>query len=121
MAAILDQVGASPAAFQTAQPVNLTVPSQASQMPEFIPLPREGQVEFYSGLRRGALNLLILPCKENNFRPPVQSISLCRSPHTKGKRLIVLTSLLAHLRGLVAKQNTSSIKSLETRGTDRTA
>lgn len=99
MAAISSAQGA-PSGFSSAAPTN----PYTGQLPEFIPLPREGQVEFYSGLRRGALNLLILPCKENDFRPPVKSVSLRRPGYTKGKRLIVLASLLEFLRGVQKEQ-----------------
>lgn len=69
-----------------------------TQMPEFIPLPCGDMVEFYSGLKRGKLNQLILPCAENDWKPPAKSISLRPKGRVKGKRLIVLSSLLEYLR-----------------------
>jgi hypothetical protein len=70
-------------------------------LPVWIELPASGKREFYTGLSRSALNALILPTKANGFRPPVKSISLKSSPHvTRGKRLILLSSLLAYLESL---------------------
>ncbi|MBE7159222.1 MAG: hypothetical protein INR62_12475 [Rhodospirillales bacterium] len=60
--------------------------------------------EFYSGLRRGALNQLVLPCDKNGHKPPVASISLRKPGRVKGTRLIVLASLLDYLRGLQKTQ-----------------
>ena len=73
-------------------------------LPEFVPLPRARGVEFYSGLKRGSLNQLVLPCEKNGYRPPVKSISLKKPGNSKGTRLIVLSSLLAYLRGLQKAQ-----------------
>ena len=66
-------------------------------LPEFVPLPPAKGVEFYSGLKRGKLNQLILPCPENGGRPPVKSVSLRQRGCLKGKRLIHLRSLLDYL------------------------
>ena len=77
------------------------------KLPEFVPLPSGKATEFHSGLKRGALNLLILPCEANAYRPPVESVSLRRRGHAKGKRLIVLASLLNYLRGLQAEQSSA--------------
>ena len=74
--------------------------SENEKLPEFVPLPSGKETEFYSGLKRGSLNLLILPCAANGHRPLVKSISLRRTGQAKGKRLIVLASLLGYLRGL---------------------
>ena len=67
------------------------------RIPEFIELPKPGEKEFYSGLRRSILNSLILPNPANDFRPPVKSVSLRRPGTQKGKRLIHLQSLLSYL------------------------
>ena len=72
--------------------------AHADQLPEFVPLPTGDHVEFYSGLKRGKLNQLILPGGQNGGVPPVRSISLRPRGSTKGKRLIVLSSLLEYLR-----------------------
>ena len=73
-------------------------------LPEYVPLPPSKETEFFSGLKRGVLNQLILPCSANHYRPPVKSISLRRPGCAKGKRLISLASLLDHLRDLQLKQ-----------------
>ena len=65
--------------------------------PEFVPLPPVGALEIYSGLKRGKLNQLILPSAENNWMPPVKSVSLRQRGCLKGKRLIHLQSLLNYL------------------------
>jgi hypothetical protein len=65
--------------------------------PEFVPLPPVGGIEPYSGLKRGKLNQLILATAENDWRPPVRSISLRPRNCIKGKRLIHLPSLLKYL------------------------
>jgi hypothetical protein len=64
--------------------------------PEFIRLPLRGACP-WTGLTRAKLNQLILPCRENNFRAPVRSVSLAPPGKTKGVRLIHLESLLAYL------------------------
>ncbi len=79
-------------------PSQESTPIRPAQMPEFIPLPCGDKVEFYSGLKRSKLNQLILPCAENDWNPPVKSVSLRPRGCTKGKRLIVLSSLLEYLR-----------------------
>lgn len=71
---------------------------EKGEKPEFVAMPSGKNVEFYSGLKRGKLNLLVLPCRENGFRPPVRSCSLKQPGCVKGKRLIVLDSLLEYLR-----------------------
>ena len=73
-------------------------------LPEFVPLPAPKCVEFFTGLRRGVLNQLILATPQNCYRPPVKSISLRRAGNARGKRLIVLASLLEYLRSLQAQQ-----------------
>jgi hypothetical protein len=63
-----------------------------------VPLPPVGSLEPHSGLKRGKINQLILPCAENGWKPPVRSISLRPRNCIRGKRLIHLPSLLAYLR-----------------------
>lgn len=74
-------------------------------LPEFVPLPPPRETEFYSGLKRGKLNQLILPSRENGYRPVVKSISLRPSGCRKGKRLIHLQSLLKYLRAQLGAGN----------------
>jgi hypothetical protein len=65
---------------------------------EFMRLPPSGQQDPIFGLKRSYLNLLILPCRENSFRPPVKSIVLRRTRARKGIRLIEIASLRAYIR-----------------------
>lgn len=65
---------------------------------EFMRLPPPGQQDPIFGLKRSYLNLLILPCRENGFRPPVKSIVLKRTRGKKGVRLIEIASLRQYIR-----------------------
>ena len=69
------------------QPIYIRVPRQNIKCPK-------------TGLTRAYLNKLILPCKENNYDPPVKSVSACKKGKTKGVRLILLTSLLDYLESI---------------------
>lgn len=64
---------------------------------EFMRLPPPGQQDPIFGLKRSFLNLLILPCRENGYRPPVKSIVLRRTRARKGVRLIEVASLRAYI------------------------
>ena len=96
--------------------------------PEFIRLPKAGEHDPWTGLTRSTLCLLILPCRENSFRPPVRSCTLRRTGTMKGVRLIDFQSLLDHLnshieptfveekadwRQAVEKADTISVQQLE--------
>jgi len=65
-----------------------------SPLPIYIRLPRGNEKCRFTGLSRGHLQRLILPCEANNNSPPVESISLLRPGKNKGVRLVVLKSLL---------------------------
>jgi len=65
---------------------------------EFTPLPSPGQVEPYSGLRRGMLYQLLRAGH-------IQSVSLRQPGKARGRRLIVLSTLRDYLRRLNAEQN----------------
>jgi len=64
--------------------------------PEFIRLPKGGLCP-YTGLSRSKLNQLILPCEQNDWKPPVKSVCLRQRGAVKGTRLILLESLLDYL------------------------
>ena len=83
--------------------------------PEFLRLPKPGNLCPYSGLSRSYLNNLVLPCKENDFRPPVRSVSLRRPGQTKGVRLVVFDSLMAFLRGHLEEAAGSNLNQGEAR------
>ena len=63
--------------------------------PEFIRLPKSGARCLYTGLSRSKMNQLVLPCKENDFKPPVESKVLRKRGTIRGTRLIVFDSLLS--------------------------
>lgn len=69
---------------------------------EWAEMPRDGTT--LHGLRRGMLYLLAVPCRENGNKPPVLSISVKGKKNSKrGKRLINVPSLLAHLDDLARR------------------
>jgi hypothetical protein len=61
-------------------------------------LPQPGQTDPIFALKRSYLNLLVLPCRENVYRPPVKSVILRRKGTRKGVRLIEIASLRAYIR-----------------------
>jgi hypothetical protein len=66
--------------------------------PIYIRLPRQMERCPWTGLSRGAINALVLPTKDNKWKPPVESRVLRRCKGQKsGIRLIVLKSLLAYI------------------------
>lgn len=71
--------------------------SEGQITPEFIRLPKPGQHCPYTGLTRSYLNLLVLPCPANHFRPPVKAVSLRRRGCKHGVKLISYDSLLHYL------------------------
>jgi hypothetical protein len=68
--------------------------------PEFVRLPKGGTRCPHTGLSRSKLNQLVLPCKENDFKPPVESKSVRSRGTIRGTRLIVFDSLMEYLNGL---------------------
>lgn len=75
----------------------------APSRPEYIRLPKPGHLCPYTGLCRSTLNNLILPTKQNNFKPPVvsRSIRLGRG-QLRGVRLIKYDSLIQYLETCLA-------------------
>jgi hypothetical protein len=49
------------------------------------------------GLSRSYINNLVLPCRENGYRPPVRSIVIRRPGARTGVRLVDVASLRQHL------------------------
>lgn len=91
-------------------------------LPIWVRMPSPTSVEHYTGLKRGKLYVLCVPCPANKHRPPVRSIVVNEtsadesaaqenpSPAPKGRRkravrLIRLSSLLAHLEKLDNEQH----------------
>ena len=73
-----------------------TAAVDSQQRPEFIRLPKGGLCPF-TGLSRSKLNQLILPCEQNDHKPPVKSVCLRQRGATKGTRLVAFDSLLKYL------------------------
>jgi hypothetical protein len=76
------------------------VEASATVRPEFIRLPKGGTRCPHTGLSRSKLNQLVLPCKENDFKPPVESKSVRSRGTIRGARIIVFDSLINYLRQL---------------------
>jgi len=72
---------------------------------ELMRLPAPGEQDPVFGLKRSYLNLLILPCRENGFRPPVKSFVLRRTRARKGVRLIEIASLRAYIHAQMEAAN----------------
>ncbi len=77
-----------------------TISELTSVKPEFVRLPKGGTRCPHTGLSRSKLNQLVLPCKENDFKPPVESKSVRSRGTIRGTRLIVFDSLMEYLNGL---------------------
>ena len=65
--------------------------------PEFVRLPRPGQLDPRTGMARSALNELILPTPRNDFKPPVRSFVLRQKGAKTGIRLLSWSSLKAYI------------------------
>lgn len=65
--------------------------------PEFIRLPKPGELCPHSGMARSALNELILPTDANGHKPPVKSFVLRKRGARTGIRLISWASLKTHI------------------------
>jgi hypothetical protein len=81
----------------------LAVNNPTPVRPEYIRLPRSGQLCAWTGLSRGKLNELILTRPDRPV-PPVKSFSAIDATKRKGVRLIVLESLLGYLAKLRKQQ-----------------
>jgi hypothetical protein len=79
----------------TSDPLSVAVSSAATA--EFMRLPKPRERDEIFGFSRSYLNTLVLPCKENGFRPPVRSIVLRRRGAKTGVRLVDLASLRSYL------------------------
>jgi len=67
--------------------------------PVYVRLPAPGSKCFWTGYSRSALKEFILPCKANNFRPPVKSIAPKKHKDAgRAGRLIDFESLINYLR-----------------------
>ena len=90
---------ADPAQFTVVPPAEATAVYVAPRpVPEFIRLPKPGQLCPWTGLSRSKMNELILPCAANDGKPPVQSVSLRNKGSLRGTRLVVYESLISFLK-----------------------
>ena len=80
----------------TTAPVMAT-PASVATAREFLRLPRTGTLCPITGLSRSKMNELVLPCRNNDFKPPVRSVVLRQKGRIKGVRLIVFKSLFEYL------------------------
>ena len=66
--------------------------------PKLIRLPKQGVPCEWTGLSRAKMAQLVVPSKENEFSPPVRSVSLGPDKGSKGwTRLVYFDSLMAYL------------------------
>ena len=84
---------------KTAAPVEIPPRVVTAKIdPEFLRLPKPGDLCPYTGLARSAINELILPTPRNDFKPPVRSFCLRQRGARTGIRLIDFKSLTGYIR-----------------------
>lgn len=66
--------------------------------PEFLRLPKAGELCPYTGMARSAINELVLPTERNKNKPPVKSFCLRQKGAKTGIRLIDYKSLVSYIR-----------------------
>lgn len=93
------QPRAASAGQTTADPVTVPAVTAFHRDPEFLRLPKTGTLCPFSGLTRSKMNELVLPCLQNENKPPVRSVVLRQKGKVKGVRLIVFKSLMDYLHG----------------------
>ena len=76
--------------------------------PAYLRYPAPGYRDPLTGLSRGTLSELVVPCQANGFNPPVRSVLLKKQGATRGIRLIHVPSLLAHLDRLADEANSAA-------------
>jgi hypothetical protein len=81
----------------TEKQMSATDPAILLTKPEFLRLPKSPHHCPYTGMSRSALNALILPTKENKFKPSVRSFILRQRGAKTGIRLIDYASLVSHI------------------------
>ena len=85
-----------PKQLYTIAPVKSTEPINIK--PEFIRLPKSGAQCPWTGLSRGKLNQLVLPCEANGYNLPVRSVSIRQRGQQRGVRLVFFDSLMDYLK-----------------------
>jgi hypothetical protein len=82
----------------TTQPLaDAAAGASSSPQCEFLRLPPPGQKCRVTGLTRSYLNLLVLPCLENDFKPPVRSFTLRQKGRARGVRLVDRADLVRYI------------------------
>jgi len=74
-----------------------TAGTERRDAPEWIRLPKKTPCP-YTGLSRSKLATLVIPCAENDHRPPVKSVCLRARGAARGVRLISYDSLMDYLQ-----------------------
>lgn len=68
--------------------------------PAFVRIPKSGERCPLTGLTRGVMNNLTLPCSANRYTPPVRSRILRQPGKNRGVKLVEVDSLLEYLNSL---------------------
>ncbi|HXR47405.1 MAG TPA: hypothetical protein VN784_08175 [Candidatus Limnocylindrales bacterium] len=72
-------------------------PTPVNFVPEFLRLPKPGQLCPLTGLSRSAINELILPNLHNGNKPPVRSFCLRKKGAATGIRIVDYASLREYI------------------------
>jgi len=78
-------------------------------VPEFLRLPKPGELCAHCGMTRTAINELILPTKSNGNKPAVKSFVLRRKGAKTGIRLVDYESLRAYIRAHPQEEVASAV------------
>lgn len=79
------------------RPVPVITPAKVA--PLCITLPEPGERCWWTGMSRDRLMALIVPCEENDFKPPVRSIVHASNRGVVRLRLIHFQSLVDYIDG----------------------
>jgi hypothetical protein len=97
---------ADAAQFTSVSPAEATAVHVAPRpIPEFIRLPKPGQLCPWTGLSRSKMNELVLPGAANDGKPPVKSVFLRKKGSLRGCRLVVYESLVSFLKNKLNQSN----------------
>ena len=69
-----------------------------SHYPNFLRLPKPGTRCKWTGLSRSGMNTLVLPSKENNYKPVVRSYLMKKRGYMRGIRFIDFDSLVMYIK-----------------------
>ncbi|MEI8290688.1 MAG: hypothetical protein WCH99_14570 [Verrucomicrobiota bacterium] len=102
----MKNVSSPDAARFSSVPPSATAVYVAQQIvPEFIRVPKPGQLCPFTGLSRSKMIELITASEANDWKPPVQSVSLCQKGRRRGCRLVVFSSLISYLNSNLNEAN----------------